>query len=109
VSARGSRAWPAADEQPRELAHVNPEGNADTERAFRTVKEDLLWLREWTSLFESEQALSAWIYWYNTRYLLLALGHRTASGVELDHLASHTTQFAVAWEKGSTTRYWQVR
>jgi putative transposase len=25
----------------------NPKGNADTERVFRTMKEDLIWLEQW--------------------------------------------------------------
>ncbi len=27
----------------------NPKGNADTERVIRTVKEDLIWIKEWKS------------------------------------------------------------
>ena len=33
-------------------SYNNPKGNADTERMFRTMKEELLWLREWRSPFE---------------------------------------------------------
>jgi putative transposase len=29
----------------------NPKGNADTERVMRTLKEECLWLQEWTSPF----------------------------------------------------------
>jgi len=39
----------------------NPKGNADTERLMRTLKEELLWLREWTSSLELERALAAWV------------------------------------------------
>ena len=37
----------------------NPKGNADTERLMRTLKEELLWLREWASPLELEQSLTA--------------------------------------------------
>ena len=32
-------------------SYDNPKGNADTERVIRTLKEDLVWTREWTSLY----------------------------------------------------------
>lgn len=40
-------------------SYNNPKGNADTERLMRTPKEELLWLREWTSSLELERALAA--------------------------------------------------
>jgi transposase InsO family protein len=33
-------------------SYGNAKGNADTERVFRTMKEELLWLRQWHSPFE---------------------------------------------------------
>jgi len=33
-------------------SYNNPKGNADTERLSRTLKEELLWLREWLSPFD---------------------------------------------------------
>jgi len=77
-------------------SYNNPKGNADTERLMRTLKEEFLWLREWTSPLELERALTAWIEWYNTRYLHSALGYRTPCQVEQQHLASHGTQFVAA-------------
>ncbi len=77
-------------------SYNNPKGNADTERLMRTLKEELLWLREWTSPLALEQALAAWIEWYNTRYLHSALGYRTPCQVEQQHLLSHNTQFVAA-------------
>ncbi len=76
-------------------SYNNPKGNADTERLMRTLKEELLWLREWTSPIELEHAFTAWIEWYNTRYLHSALGYRTPCQVEQQHL-SHSTQFVAA-------------
>ena len=63
---------------------------------MRTLKEELFWLREWTSPLELECALAAWIDWYNTRYLLSALGYRTPCQVEQEYRASHSTQFVAA-------------
>jgi transposase InsO family protein len=55
-------------------SYNNPKGNADTERVFRTMKEELLWLREWTSPFELVGTLKAWIQYYNEEYLHSTLG-----------------------------------
>lgn len=70
-------------------SYNNPKGNADTERLMRTLKEELLWLREWTSPLELERALAAWVDWYNTSYLHSALGYRTPGQVEQHY--SHST------------------
>ncbi|MBU4205229.1 MAG: transposase [Proteobacteria bacterium] len=51
-----------------------PEGNAETERFMRTMKEELLWLEEFAGLEEAHEKLSAWIDVYNKRYLHSALG-----------------------------------
>ena len=77
-------------------SYNNPKGNADTERLMRTLKEELLWLREWTSPLELERALAAWVDWYNTRYLHSALGYRIPCQVEQEHQASHSTPFVAA-------------
>lgn len=37
-------------------SYNNPKGNVDTERPMRTLKEELLWLRAWTSSLELERA-----------------------------------------------------
>lgn len=75
-------------------SYNNPKGNADTERLMRTRKEELLWLREWTSSLELERALAAWVDWYNTSSLHSALGYRTPCQVEQQ--LSHSTQFVAA-------------
>lgn len=77
-------------------SYNNPKGNADTERLMRTLKEELLWLREWTTPLELEHALTAWVDWYNTRYLHSALGYRPPCQVEQEYQASHSTQFVAA-------------
>ncbi len=77
-------------------SYNNPKGNADTERLMRTVKEELLWLQEWTGVLELEHAVAAWIDWYNSSYLHSTLAYRTPNAFEADHLASHRTQFEAA-------------
>lgn len=77
-------------------SYNNPKGNADTERMMRTLKEELLWLREWTSVQELAQAVNAWIEWYNSAYLHSTLHYRTPNAFEADHLASHSTHFQAA-------------
>ena len=55
----------------------NPKGNADTERLMRTIKEDLVWLREWRSPFEFEDEFKSWVNLYNTDFPHMALGYQT--------------------------------
>ena len=50
-------------------SYNNPKGNADTERMMRTLKEELLWLREWPGEREIKIALDRWIEEYNESYL----------------------------------------
>jgi transposase InsO family protein len=57
-------------------SYNNPKGNADTERMIRTIKEELLWLREWTSEAELTKELGKWVDYYNNNYLHSALGYR---------------------------------
>ncbi|MCB1073826.1 MAG: IS3 family transposase [Chlamydiia bacterium] len=60
----------------------NPKGNADTERMMRTLKEELLWLKEWKSYQELKTALDSWIKQYNRSYLHSALGYRSPESME---------------------------
>ena len=55
----------------------NPKGNADTERVMRTIKEDLVWPREWRSSFDFERAFKNWGEDYNTDFPHMALGYKT--------------------------------
>jgi putative transposase len=59
------------------ISDNNPKGNADTERFMRTLKEECLWLREWTCPLELIAALEAWIIPYNEQYLHSALGSKS--------------------------------
>jgi putative transposase len=42
-------------------SYNNPKGNADTERFLRTLKEELVWLHDWTSPATFFAALERWI------------------------------------------------
>jgi hypothetical protein len=56
-------------------SYNNPKGNADTERVIRTLKEECLWLQEWTCPFELSQAFEGWVADYNEHYLHSTLGY----------------------------------
>ena len=56
-------------------SYNNPKGNADTERFMRTLKEELVWINEWTSPTAFFKALDQWIKQYNNSYLHSALGY----------------------------------
>lgn len=77
-------------------SYNNPKGNADTERVFRTMKEELLWLREWTSPFELADALGGWIGRYNQYYLHSALGYKSPVKFEEEYQNSQITTLVEA-------------
>jgi transposase InsO family protein len=58
-------------------SYSNPKGNADTERMIRTIKEELIWLREWKDEYELTKELGKWVQYYNSSYLHSAIGYRT--------------------------------
>ena len=60
----------------------NPKGNADTERMMRTIKEELLWLNEWTGLDQVKQEFDAWRKHYNHEYFHSALKWKTPQMAE---------------------------
>jgi putative transposase len=72
-------------------SYNNPRGNADTERMMRTMKEELLWLREWHSPLEVMAALNKWVTTYNETYLHSALGYRPPNRVEIKYKLSQNT------------------
>jgi transposase InsO family protein len=77
-------------------SYNNPKGNADTERVFRTMKEELLWLREWNSPFELADALGKWIEYYNGKYLHSALGYKSPIKFEEEYQNSQVTLLVTA-------------
>jgi hypothetical protein len=66
-------------------SYNNPTGSADTEWLMRTLKEELLWHREWTSLRELERALAAWVDWLVQQEVF------TFGGRVLDAVSGRTT------------------
>ncbi len=73
-------------------SYNNPKGNADTERMIRTMKEELLWLREWKGEAELSKGLDKWVEYYNRSYLHSAHAYRTPIKAEEEYyrnLASH--------------------
>jgi putative transposase len=74
----------------------NPKGNADTERFIRTLKEECLWLQEWTCPFELITALEAWMITYNEQSLHAALGYKMPKQFEQDHNTSPSPPFLAA-------------
>jgi putative transposase len=72
-------------------SYNNPKGNADTERMMRTLKEELLWLQEWSSADRVSRALDKWIEEYNRSYLHSALGYRSPNQVEEVYKTGHNT------------------
>lgn len=72
-------------------SYNNPKGNADTERLFRTMKEELLWLREWRNPFELTDTLGRWVELYNNQYLHSALGYKSPNKFEEEYKNSQIT------------------
>lgn len=58
----------------------NPKGHADTERCRRTLKEECLWLQEWTGPFQVTSAFTSWIEYDNAHYLHLTCSPKVGSG-----------------------------
>lgn len=67
-------------------SYNNPKGNAETERLIRTIKEDLIWIKEFSSVTEFEIALRKWINDYNTDYPHSALNYKTPVEFEKEQL-----------------------
>jgi transposase InsO family protein len=74
------------------ISDNNPKGHADTERVIRTLKEECLWLHEWTSPFTLASALKTSIDQYNEQYLHSALGYTAPRQFEREYHLSHGTQ-----------------
>jgi transposase InsO family protein len=63
-------------------AYANPKGNADTERLIRTVKEELIWLREWSTVEELAIEVEKFVEYFNANYLHSALEYKTPNEFE---------------------------
>jgi len=67
-------------------SYNNPKGNADTERVMRTIKEDFIWVREFSSPIEFTEAFKKWVEDYNTDYPHSSLNYLTPCQFEKEQL-----------------------
>ncbi|MBM4225915.1 MAG: IS3 family transposase [Gammaproteobacteria bacterium] len=61
-----------------------PEGNGCIERFFRTLKEQLLWVRRFRNLEELRQALREFRHRYNQHWIVERLGYKTPTQARRD-------------------------
>jgi transposase InsO family protein len=63
-----------------------PEGNGVAERAIRTLKEQLLWVRHFATVKDLRQALAEFATLYNATWLRARHGHRTPDQIRAEQL-----------------------
>lgn len=63
-----------------------PEGNGVAERAIRTLKEQLLWVRRFATVEELRQALAEFAALYNATWLRQRHGHKTPNQIRAEQL-----------------------
>ena len=68
-------------------SYSNPKGNADMERFMRTLKEELVWINEFTSPSVFLETLDHWIDAYNANYLHSTLGYRSPESSKAEYLS----------------------
>ena len=73
-----------------------PTGNAVAERVIRTLKEELIWLRDWESADEVRVALEAWVKRYNNERPHQALDYATPAEYRAEKLGTMPTRMALA-------------
>lgn len=56
-------------------SYSNPKGNADTERFFRTFKEEIIWTRDYDKIDEAKKSVEDFIEFYNNDYPHSTLGY----------------------------------
>jgi len=67
-------------------SYSNPRGNADTERAIKTIKHDFIWVREFRSPAEFTEQFGLWVERYNTDRPHSTIGYRTPCDFEKEQL-----------------------
>ena len=77
-------------------SYSNPKGNADTERLIRTLKQELVWLQEWSSVEELANAIAAFVEDFNRHYLHSALGYKTPNAFEQQWLRQQPKTLSAA-------------
>lgn len=63
-----------------------PTGNAVVERVIRTLKEEVVWLRDWDSIDELRAAIMAWVKRYNEHRPHQSLDWKTPAEYRAEHL-----------------------
>mgnify|MGYP000442267748 FL=1 len=64
-------------------SYDNPKGNADTERVMRTIKEEIIWLNEFSSFEEAKEKIERWIEEdYNKLYVHSQLNYMSPEEFE---------------------------
>ena len=82
-------------------SYDNPKGNAETERMMRTIKEEVIWLNEFSSLEEAREKMGRWIEVdYNQFYVHSGLGYRSPEEFEVLYFGQKS---AFLWDE-STSR-----
>lgn len=72
--------------------YSNPKGNADTERLIRTIKEDLIWPRDWFSYQQLNNAMDKWVNDYNFMFPHSSINYQTPAQYEKKFLPNiHTS------------------
>lgn len=72
-----------------------PTGNAVVERVIRTLKEELLWLRDWESADEVRAAVAAWVRRYNEERPHQSLAWQTPAQRRAERLGRPVMRLAV--------------
>ena len=67
-----------------------PEGNGVAERAIRTLKEQLLWVRHFATVEELRLALAGFATLYNASWLRERHGHRTPDQIRAEQIGLET-------------------
>lgn len=68
----------------------SPEGNGCVERAIRTLKEQLLWIRSFATVEELRCALIEWAQLYNERWMVERHQHKSPAQVRREYYAAQT-------------------
>ena len=63
-------------------SYNNPKGNADTERMMRTIKEEFVWINEWSNPTQFIEDSGRWVEDYNQNYLHSALDYLSPAKFE---------------------------
>jgi putative transposase len=63
-----------------------PTGNAVAERVIRTLKEEVVWLRDWDNIDELRAAIAAWVKRYNEQRPHQALGWKSPAEYRAEKL-----------------------